>query len=310
MTPMSQIAAAAPVPQPPTVTTEALTLTHITVTTEQIALIKRTVAEGATPDELQLYLYDCQRQGVHPLDKLIFFTKRKGKYTPVTSIDFMRIRADQSGAYAGSDDALFTGTPGRADFAAQVVVWKLIEGMRCPFTATARWSEYKPDNDFMWQKMPHLMLSKCAEGLALRKGFPRQLAGLYAKEEMEQADNAPRRAIVQPAPSSPVQATLPAAQVIPENAIVIAALRPSTDNLVKGIIVTHQGEELLVTKDDVWKLAQELHASGAPMVADAVTKNKRTFVRGFLSPDAVTPGRPPLPPMPPAADISADDIPF
>jgi phage recombination protein Bet len=165
------------------------------VTTDQLDLIKRTVAHGATADELKLYLFDCARQGVHPLDKLVHFTKRGGKYTPVTSIDFMRIRAAETGEYAGSDDAFFnmsppmTAVPGGPPSTATVTVYRLVQGQRCSFTGTARWEEYKPEqNDFMWRKMPHTMLSKCAEALALRKGFPRQLAGLYAREEMDQAE--------------------------------------------------------------------------------------------------------------------------
>lgn len=164
-----------------------------TVTGEQLDLIRRTVANGATADELKLYLYDCSRQGVHPLDKLIFFTKRKGKYTPITSIDFMRTRAADTGEYAGSDDAVFDLNQVRESNhpeAAHVTVWRMVQGQRCSFTATARWSEYYPgdgEQGFMWRKMPHTMLAKCAEALALRKGFPRQLAGLFAKEEMDQA---------------------------------------------------------------------------------------------------------------------------
>lgn len=176
------------------------------VTPDQMALITRTIAKEATPDELKLYLYDCQRQGVHPLDKLIHFTKRSGKYTPITSIDFMRIRAAETNDYAGSDDPVFVGTPQSADFAATVTVWRFVQGQRCPFTATARWSEYKPEqNDFMWRKMPHTMLGKCVEALALRKGFPRQLAGLYAKEELDQADGA-AAAIIHDAPATVVDA--------------------------------------------------------------------------------------------------------
>jgi phage recombination protein Bet len=162
------------------------------VTEEQLALIKKTVAKDATPDELKLYLYDCARQGVHPLDKLVHFTKRGGKYTPVTSIDFMRIRAADTGECFGISDPVFVGTPKTSDFEAFVTVKRLVQGQIAEFSATARWGEYKPAEDFMWQKMPHTMLGKCAEALALRKGFPKQLAGLYAREEMEQAGAEPK----------------------------------------------------------------------------------------------------------------------
>src|SRR3990167_4686458 len=157
------------------------------ITADQMALITKTVAKDATPDELKLYLYDCARQGVHPLDKLVHFTKRGGKYTPVTSIDFMRIQAHATGECLGISDPAFTGEPKTDSFAATVTVKRIVQGQTAEFTATARWSEYKPDQAFMWTKMPHTMLGKCAEALALRKGFPKQLAGLYAREEMDQA---------------------------------------------------------------------------------------------------------------------------
>ncbi len=173
------------------------------VTSEQYEVIRKTIAKDATPEEIQLYLYDCQRQGVHPLDRLLHFTKRAGKYVPITSIDLMRARAADTGEHAGSDDPIFQGTPGDDDFTAAVTVYRLVSGRRCGFTASARWSEYKPapgsngQGDVMWKKMPHLMLGKCAEALALRKAFPRQLAGTYTKEEMARADQEP---IPRPAP--------------------------------------------------------------------------------------------------------------
>src|SRR5678815_3546229 len=85
----------------------ALAERPVDVTSDQLDLIKRTVANGATDAELKLFLFDCARRGVHPLDKLLHFTKRGGKYTPVTSIDFMRSQAAMSGEMAGSDVPLF-----------------------------------------------------------------------------------------------------------------------------------------------------------------------------------------------------------
>jgi phage recombination protein Bet len=159
------------------------------VTRDQLELIKQTVAVGATDAELKLYLFDCQRRGVHPLDRLIHFTKRAGRYTPITSIDFLRGRAHDTGEMAGSDDPVFD----KDARTATVTVYRLTRGTRYAYAATARYNEYVPDpgpngrGDVMWKRMPHVMLGKCAEALALRKAFPQQLGGLYVKEELEQA---------------------------------------------------------------------------------------------------------------------------
>jgi phage recombination protein Bet len=156
---------------------------RLTVTPAQLTLVKTTIAPGATDAELQLFLYDCRRRGVHPLDRQLHFLKRRGRYVPIVSIDFLRSRAAQTGEFGGVDDAVFAGTPKAEDFAATVTVYRFVHDQRCAFVATARWAEYKPDEDFMWQRMPHLMLSKVAESLALRRGFPQELAGLHAAEE-------------------------------------------------------------------------------------------------------------------------------
>ncbi len=189
----------------------------VIVTEEQKELVKRTVAPDATEQELQLYFYDCSRRGVHPLDKLLHFTKRKGKYTPITSIDLFRMRADATGVHIGTDEPIYHGQPGTHDFAAMVRVHKLVAGQKATFTGTARWSEYYPgdgDIGFMWRKMKHLMLGKCAEALALRKAFPAQLHGLYVQEEMDQAEAKPTEKATLPAfrPASPAQALQDAAQ--------------------------------------------------------------------------------------------------
>jgi len=153
------------------------------------------VAKGATETELKLFLNDNLRRGIHPLDKLLHFSVRtdtqgQRSYTPITSIDFFRMRAESSGAYAGNDDPVFV-YDGKQIKSATASVYKIVQGLRCPFTATARWEQYAVGGKagFMWNKMPELMLGKCAEALALRKAFPGELHGLYAKEEMDQAGN-------------------------------------------------------------------------------------------------------------------------
>ncbi len=156
---------------------------------ERKDLIRKTLAPGATPAELDLFIYDCLRRGTHPLDRMIHFTKRGDKYTPITSIDYMRSQAGETGDHAGTDDAEFVESEPYPK-SAKITVYRITQGQRYGYGATARWSEYYPGDGapgFMWRKMPHVMLAKVAEALALRKAFPRQLGGLYAREELAQA---------------------------------------------------------------------------------------------------------------------------
>jgi len=261
--------------------TEALAAAR-PVTPDELSLVKNTVAQGATDAELKLFLFDCARQGVHPLDRLLHFTKRNGKYTPITSIDFMRIRAAESGEMAGSDDPRFsflhpTGAPDEAT----VTVYRITQGQRFAYSATARWKEYYPGDGppgFMWRKMPHTMLGKCAEALALRKGFPRQLAGLYAKEEMDQADalaRSDRPLVVEPVP--PAATATPAADVLepaeaptlaPRAAVTIAKvdIQPTKNKAVNRYSITLSTGAIVNTINE-WlaSLAQDAQTNHWPM---------------------------------------------
>ena len=174
-------------------TAEILRLAPSTENTEwesKIDLIRRTVAAGASADELELFFHQARRAGLDPLAKQIYFVKRQGKGVVQVGIDGLRLIADRTGQYAGSDDAEFVGSTSNGyPASARVTVYKMVHGLRCAFSATARWDEYYPGDSqgFQWKRMPHAMLAKCSEALALRKAFPADMSGLYVHEEMEQA---------------------------------------------------------------------------------------------------------------------------
>ena len=173
----------------------------------KLELIKRTVAKGATQDEFELFLHACKRTGLDPLMKQIHAIKRwsaveqRETMAIQTGIDGYRLVADRTGKYAGSDDAVFDEKDGKP-IKATVTVWKMVEGQRMAFTASARFDEYaqkKKDGSLtsFWIKMSYGQLAKCAESLALRKAFPAELSGVYTHEEMMQADTEPVKSAVQ-----------------------------------------------------------------------------------------------------------------
>lgn len=171
-------------------------------TPDQLQLIKDTVAKGCTDDELKLFLYTAMRTGLDPLLKQIHMIKRwdstlnRMAATIQTGIDGYRVVAERSGTYAGQDAPVFewtdksTGMP----FSATVTVYKVINGLRVGYSATAYYREYVQtkkggEPNSMWAKMPASQLAKCAEALALRKAFPHDLSAVYTFEEMAQATN-------------------------------------------------------------------------------------------------------------------------
>lgn len=186
---------------------------QLTYSRVQLDQIKDVYAKGASDVEFANFIIVASRTGLDIFKRQIYliprWDSRLGKeiFTPQTGIDGYRSVAERTQMYAGNDDAIFQGElelsantakkgdkeklePYKAPEQATVTVYKIVQGVRCPFTATARWTEYYPGDrqGMMWRQKPHVMIAKCAEALALRKAFPNNLGGLYTAEEMAMQD--------------------------------------------------------------------------------------------------------------------------
>ena len=191
------------------------------------------IPAGTTKDVITFFSKTCSTMKLSPFKKQIHLIARRVKtivagqekwdtrYSIQTGIDGYRSRADSTGRYAGNDDYVFDA--GMTEFqmiqagfttpeTATSTVYKIVGGVRCPFSASARWKEYCPADDkqgFMWRKMPFLMLGKTAEALALRKAFPNETAGVYVDEEMAHIqEDAPSEI-----PTAPASVSAPVASV-------------------------------------------------------------------------------------------------
>jgi phage recombination protein Bet len=155
-------------------------------TPEQIQLITNTIAKGATPDELQLFLYRCRHLGLDPLKpgQIHFIKYSSGPGSIVIGIEGFRSRAASTGKLAGIKRGALKDSKGALLGAYAEVYrsdWKECAREEVPL------SEYNTGKG-PWAKMPETMIKKVAEAAALRMAFPDDLGGVYTKEEMDQAE--------------------------------------------------------------------------------------------------------------------------
>lgn len=194
----------------------------ILATDRDVALAKRTVAADLTTAEFDLFAHMCRRSRLDPLRRQIYAIviskdkpdKRRVVY--VTAIDGYRTIAERTGNYRPGqrsvvvdEAAIDPVTNPQGIISATASVWKFTHGEWHEFSETVHWEEFAPlkeiwaynpdlnkkvptgkfelDRSGNWPRMGRVMLSKCAEGQCLRRGWPDEYGDLYFFEEMDQA---------------------------------------------------------------------------------------------------------------------------
>lgn len=201
------------------------------VTSQQLDLIKRTIAKDCDTTEFDYFMEVCRLYKLSPFKKQISCQVRnakKGAKNPrqlviIVQVDGFRAIALRAGNYMPSDktpeyvynEALKDPQENPYGIEGCTVYVKKMDsaGVWHNIPGYAEWSEFaplekkqkwkfnqetgkdEPSGEFYpakladnWMKMGKVMIAKCAEVQALRKGWPEDVGGLYAPEEMEAAN--------------------------------------------------------------------------------------------------------------------------
>ncbi|WP_313014591.1 phage recombination protein Bet [Brevundimonas sp.] len=189
------------------------------LSSQQITLIRRTIANDCNDAEFDLFMAAARSAGLDPFRKQIsplVFNKNKPdkrRMSIITTIDGLRVIAARSGRYRPDENEPgLTYDPAEKSATNPLGLIKAVVKVYIddkPVTGVAYWDEFAPISDEWgedpatgrrkptgkktldtggnWGRMPRVMLAKCAEAQALRKAFPEDMSGLYEGAELDQA---------------------------------------------------------------------------------------------------------------------------
>jgi phage recombination protein Bet len=173
----------------------------ITLEEKQVALIRDLCAKGTNDQEFELFMQVCRKSKLDPFLRQIYcvlWPKDNGRthemviitgiggYRAMAARDHNDFGGTSAATFSYFDPPSFTPAGKRIPESATVTAFRK-GGIQS--TGSAYWEEYapadlrKPRSDF-WNRMPKVMLEKCAEAKALRKAFP-GLSNIFTPEEMD-----------------------------------------------------------------------------------------------------------------------------
>ncbi len=155
-----------------------------------IDLFRRSICKDATPDELGWFLATCRQMNLDPRAHQIYFIKESsGRIQIQVSIAGLRAIAKRTRKYAGQVGPHWCGPDGiwkdvwlsdKPPAAARVGI--LHRDFSEPIWGTALWKSFarlgSNGKKTPWDTMGEHMLAIRAEGIAFKRGFPNETAGV------------------------------------------------------------------------------------------------------------------------------------
>ena len=188
----------------------------------QLKLIKSTLAKDCNENEFNLFIEMTKRHKLDPIRRQIYAmvtnknNQDKRQLVVVTGIDGYRAKAARCGDYRPDENepeyfySQELKDPAVNPLGIEKAVvncykqdnngnWNKVPGVAywdefAPIVERWDWDQSQnkkvPSGEYElqkgnWMKMGRLMIAKCAEAQALRKGWPEEFGGLYVSEEMD-----------------------------------------------------------------------------------------------------------------------------